>query len=232
MDYLAHHGTKGMKWGVRRYQNPDGTLTPAGKKRYGQGASRTSFGYETKHDRAYRELHQDLDMAKSAETRARDKYYKQASKNSDETVMGRAAGLAFGNRSVNKVLKKGGYGLKERGEALAVLRDTEKSTKLYNKWMNAEENRKATESRLKKTMSELNMGEKELAYRSAGYEYGKYLLGDSKQFSYATALGGVSGGLGYMMYRDSTKEGKRLRTEYNSAKRTYKKETKELKRRK
>lgn len=31
---LYHHGVKGMKWGVRRYQNADGTLTDAGKKRY------------------------------------------------------------------------------------------------------------------------------------------------------------------------------------------------------
>lgn len=31
---LYHWGTKGMKWGIRRYQNKDGSLTPAGKKRY------------------------------------------------------------------------------------------------------------------------------------------------------------------------------------------------------
>lgn len=33
---MEHAGTKGMRWGVRRYQNPDGTLTPEGKKRYSQ----------------------------------------------------------------------------------------------------------------------------------------------------------------------------------------------------
>lgn len=32
-DYLAHHGIKGQKWGIRRFQNKDGTRTAAGKKR-------------------------------------------------------------------------------------------------------------------------------------------------------------------------------------------------------
>lgn len=30
---LCHHGIKCQKWGIRRYQNEDGTLTPEGKKR-------------------------------------------------------------------------------------------------------------------------------------------------------------------------------------------------------
>lgn len=39
---LTHYGVLGMRWGVRRYQNKDGTLTSAGKKRYDRDVQRTS----------------------------------------------------------------------------------------------------------------------------------------------------------------------------------------------
>lgn len=57
---LCHHGTKGMKWGVRRYQNTDGSLTNAGKSRYARDAREKEFN---KYDESS------------------GKYYKQSKKN-------------------------------------------------------------------------------------------------------------------------------------------------------
>lgn len=42
---LYHHGVKGQRWGIRRYQNEDGTLTSAGKKRYSSALSKASEAY-------------------------------------------------------------------------------------------------------------------------------------------------------------------------------------------
>lgn len=41
---LYHHGTRGMKWGIRRYQNKDGSLTAAGRKRYGDSDGDSGTG--------------------------------------------------------------------------------------------------------------------------------------------------------------------------------------------
>lgn len=49
MEYeLYHHGILGQKWGIRRFQNEDGSLTAAGKKRYQEGSSFGSKGREIK----------------------------------------------------------------------------------------------------------------------------------------------------------------------------------------
>lgn len=43
-DFLAHFGTKGMKWGTRKYQNEDGSLTELGRHHYGVGMERSARG--------------------------------------------------------------------------------------------------------------------------------------------------------------------------------------------
>lgn len=70
---LYHHGILGQKWGVRRYQNPDGSLTAAGKKRYASEVSKNAYdsdklrktkAYKTAYDeiskRSYLEDYNDL----------------------------------------------------------------------------------------------------------------------------------------------------------------------------
>lgn len=41
-NYLMHYGVEGQKWGVRRYQNADGSLTAEGKAHYGVGEERVN----------------------------------------------------------------------------------------------------------------------------------------------------------------------------------------------
>lgn len=64
---LYHWGVKGMKWGVRRYQNKDGSLTPAGRKRYAEPHEDYKRAHDKKSvkqmsDRELRERNNRLEM--------------------------------------------------------------------------------------------------------------------------------------------------------------------------
>ena len=63
-DYIYHHGIKGMRWGVRRYQNPDGSLTPAGKKRiskeYKEASMRASNRLAKGYNKTYVDAHNEV----------------------------------------------------------------------------------------------------------------------------------------------------------------------------
>lgn len=75
---LYHWGIKGMKWGVRRYQNKDGTLTPLGKQRLQEKIDsvktrQSRSSYESKR----REYEQELESMKKSGYKqwAKDNYY-------------------------------------------------------------------------------------------------------------------------------------------------------------
>lgn len=59
-DYLEHHGILGQKWGRRRFQNADGSLTPAGKERY----SRADFDSDESYNNAKKAAINSGDAAK------------------------------------------------------------------------------------------------------------------------------------------------------------------------
>ena len=79
--YLVHHGIKGMRWGVRRYQNKDGSLTKAGQKRYNKEKERLEG--ELKKAKRQARTNAKLDKLKKLENEVEIQKKKNASVDAD-----------------------------------------------------------------------------------------------------------------------------------------------------
>ena len=119
---LYHHGIKGQKWGVRRFQNPDGSLTAAGRKRYNvyeDGSVSKKSGRTRRLEIAVAaskgtETHRAVNEAKLAESRERDRQGKGNGKKIAVAVGATVAGLAAAglyakyHNEINAAIKKNG----------------------------------------------------------------------------------------------------------------------------
>lgn len=86
--YLAHHGIKGQKWGVRRYQNADGSLTTEGRKRKGLGEPRKSlFSKKKKEEKTEAEKKEELKEYLRKHPKKLVKYSKELTKQEAEEVI-------------------------------------------------------------------------------------------------------------------------------------------------
>ena len=121
---LQHHGVKGMKWGVRRYQNKDGSLTPKGKKRSrldraADAAQRDAdnlrkHGYTAEADAVQKVA--DKNRQKAERNRQKTERRKQTAKRGAKAVAGTLAKV--GEAYVVDQMFFGGYGTTACKEAL------------------------------------------------------------------------------------------------------------------
>lgn len=85
-DELYHYGIKGQKWGIRRYQNPDGSLTEEGRRRYGHLGSQEEIDAAIKRDTNYINSEKNIAKKYKRKDARTERKYKKLQKWMDENI--------------------------------------------------------------------------------------------------------------------------------------------------
>lgn len=118
-NYLAHYGVLGQKWGVRRYQNKDGSLTPAGKQRYNEDSDKLAKAAAMKVE-AIRDYNMAVDRYKKAVAKNPKTADKSEVLAKIEKYKAASALVSYGLEDLQKRYKKADFDImheKETGEA-------------------------------------------------------------------------------------------------------------------
>ena len=100
---LYHFGVKGMKWGIRRYQNKDGTLTPAGKKRYDKEMAKIKEEQRIVNNKKRTQAKIDKLEAARKKLEEDKESLKNKNKNSDESTNTKSSGESGNNQNHQQI---------------------------------------------------------------------------------------------------------------------------------
>lgn len=118
--YLIHYGIQGQKWGVRRFQNEDGSLTPEGREHYGYGSKRDN-------EKLFEQVNKTSKYSKSAEDSVIKKSY---SSRDVRRYNNKIANIRYKRDSILKKASK--------NKAIQEAMKDEKLVKAYDKWLKTE----------------------------------------------------------------------------------------------
>lgn len=130
-EIIAHHGIKGQKWGIRRFQNPDGSYTAEGRKHYGfktlSNVKERKQTYKNRKNMSDEELQKKIrryqleDQLYDEVIKAQKQYpftYQQIQTITDEMLKNtrKVEQGASSGKKILKVFKRGGKNKKETQE--------------------------------------------------------------------------------------------------------------------
>lgn len=120
-EYLSHYGILGMKWGIRRYQNKDGSLTEVGKRHYADPTNNKGFQYKRNNTASVikkassfannyktgNDINKEIKIKKDIKNMSDEELKKKNTRQAAEQLYMKNNGIRIGNNQQNTGLFKG-----------------------------------------------------------------------------------------------------------------------------